>query len=260
MTGTVRGDRQDPAQQSEGTPKMPKPLGGKAYGSIPHLPMSRMGPADHACHEGQARIATEKARDRHDLIIVQEKLDGSCCSVARIGDQIVPLSRAGYLAKTSPYEQHHIFGEWVERERSRFLDLLHDGERVVGEWLAQAHGTRYKLHHGPFVAFDIMRGKQRALVEEADERIVGVDLPRPWKLHVGGPFSIDDTLHQLGSWGYHGALDGVEGAVWRVERKGVVDFLVKYVRPDKVDGHYLPEMSGRPPVWNWTPSWERASA
>ena len=43
-----------------------KPLGGKAYGSIPHLIGSRVGPGDHHCHEGQARIATEKVRDKHD--------------------------------------------------------------------------------------------------------------------------------------------------------------------------------------------------
>jgi len=34
-----------------------------------------MGPGDHSCELGQARIATLKARDRHDHVIVQEKLD-----------------------------------------------------------------------------------------------------------------------------------------------------------------------------------------
>jgi len=37
-----------------------KPLGGKSYGHIAHLPGSRMGPGDHKCHEGQKRIATEE--------------------------------------------------------------------------------------------------------------------------------------------------------------------------------------------------------
>ena len=41
------------------------------------------------------------------------------------------------------------------------------------------------------------------------------------------------------------ALDPVEGAVWRCERQGAVDFLGKYVRPDKIDGKYLPELSER---------------
>ncbi|HYF69139.1 MAG TPA: hypothetical protein VD884_13440, partial [Ohtaekwangia sp.] len=55
---------------------MMKPLGGKSYGSIPHFYGSRLGPADHHCSPGQQVIATEKKRDRHDYIIVQEKLDG----------------------------------------------------------------------------------------------------------------------------------------------------------------------------------------
>jgi len=58
-------------------------------------------------------------------------------------------------------------------------------------------------------------------------------------------------MERLGTYGFHGALDPVEGAVWRVERKGVIDFLVKYVRPDKIDGDFLPEISGKEPVWNW---------
>ena len=70
-------------------------------------------------------------------------------------------------------------------------------------------------------------------------------------------------MKRLNEFGFHGALDPVEGAVWRVERdkatgkggqkKRVVDFLVKYVRSDKIDGRYLPEVSGQPAVWNWWP-------
>ena len=86
-----------------------KPLGRKSYGSIPHLPGSRIGPGDHKCSEGQAKIATEKKRDKHDLIIVQEKLDGSNVGIAKINDDIIPLTRAGYLANTSPFIQHQYF-------------------------------------------------------------------------------------------------------------------------------------------------------
>ena len=80
---------------------MSKPLGGKAYGSIGHLPSSRLGPGDHSVHEGQARICTTKVRDKRDRVIVQEKLDGSCCAVAKVEGRVVALGRAGYLATTS---------------------------------------------------------------------------------------------------------------------------------------------------------------
>jgi hypothetical protein len=82
-----------------------KPLGHKSYGSIGHLHGSRIGPGDHMVHEGQSKIATKKLRDKHDTVIVQEKLDGSNVSIARIDGVITPLQRKGYLAISSPYLQ-----------------------------------------------------------------------------------------------------------------------------------------------------------
>lgn len=231
--------------------KPKKPLGRKAYGSIPHLPGSRMGPADHHCHEGQARICTERTRDRHDEVFVEEKLDGSCVAVARVDDEIVALGRAGYPAATSPFEQHHIFGVWVNRHHRIFEDLLAEGEWVVGEWLAQAHATRYDLLHEPFVAFDIFRGGQRIPRSEFMERTDRHGVVRPWMLATG-PMTIEDAIAAVEP-SHHGALDPVEGVVWRVERRGKFDFLTKYVRPEKVDGVLLPEVSGGDAVWNWRP-------
>lgn len=72
-----------------------KPLGLKNYGHIPHLPGPRMWPGDHKCHEGQLKIATNQKRDRHDFIIVQEKLDGSNAGNVRIENVIYLLTRAG---------------------------------------------------------------------------------------------------------------------------------------------------------------------
>lgn len=233
--------------------KATKPLGSKAYGHIAHLPGSRMGPADHKIHEGQARIATEKVRDKHDRVIVQEKLDGSCVAVANVDGKIVALGRAGYPAWSSPFEQHHLFASWVQHNEPRFLGALEDGERLVGEWLAQAHGTRYELEHEPFVAFDIMRAKSRLPFDRFKEKTEGFITPTV----VHDAFeacSIVEAIDVVGMFGYHGAVDYVEGAVWRVEREGKVDFLAKYVATDKVDGRYLPELSGEPPVWNWRPS------
>lgn len=231
-----------------------KPLGKRAYGSIPHLPGSRRGPADKGLSEQQAAILTDKARDRHDVIIVQEKLDGSNVSVAKINGKIVPLIRAGYLAATSHYYQHHVFAEWVEERRLAFDNLLNEGERVVGEWLMEAHGTRYNLPHVPFVGFDLMTDNVRVPHGLVDLRLKKVAIPTPRILHIGGPMSIVQMLAVLEPSG-HGAIDPVEGAVWRCERNGVVDFLGKYVRPDKEDGKYLNGVGGieREPIYNWQP-------
>lgn len=227
-----------------------KPLGRKNYGSIGHLPNSRMGPADHAVHPGQQAICCEKARDRHDIIIVTEKLDGSNVGIARIGDEIVALGRAGHLASTSKYEQHRMFADWVQARRRIFLDMLWPGHRVVGEWMAQAHGTRYALPKGPFAAFDLMNDEKRLPFDHLRGLCEGYNIPLPKIIHIGGPLAIEKAMELHGS-GDHGAIDAPEGVVYRVERKGQFDFMAKWVRPDKVDGHYLPEISGKPEVWNW---------
>lgn len=194
-----------------------------------------------------------KARDRHDRIIVTEKLDGSNVAVAKVGGSIIALSRAGYLANTSPYEQHHLFAHWVEENEDRFKQILCEGHRLNGEWLALAHGTKYDLLHEPFVAFDLMYADQRFAWDRTAELCRSVGIVTPRILHDGGPIHIEQVLPLLDESG-HGALDPVEGAVWRVERQGKFDFIAKWVRPDKVDGKYLTDISGHPEIWHWRPS------
>jgi ATP-dependent RNA circularization protein (DNA/RNA ligase family) len=229
-----------------------KPLGHKSYGSIPHLQGSRLGPGDHHAEPGQCRIATEKKRDKHDFIIVQEKMDGGNVSVAKKDGNILALTRAGYLAESSQYRTHHAFKYYVDANENRFSELLSEGERVCGEWMLTAVGTRYNLPHEPFVTFDIMREKTRLPYLEFVQRVAKFELPIPQCLSIGEPCAIE-TILPLIEVSNHGAIDKVEGAVWRVERKGAVDFLVKYVRPEKQDGIYLSEtvLNGVPEQWQY---------
>jgi hypothetical protein len=228
---------------------MKKPLGHKAYGHIPHFSGSRMTPSDKHCEPGQQKIMTEKARDRHDLIIVQEKLDGSNVAVAMIGGRIAPLTRSGYMAETSPYKQHHYFAKWVYNRQDRFT-FLNEGERVVGEWLLQAHGTRYVLPHEPFVPFDIMIKHERLNYHDFLLRVLPYHFTVPRLIHIGQSFKLEQAKKAIQESG-HGSIDPVEGFVYRCERNRCVDFLCKWVRPDKIDGKYLPEISGEQPYWNY---------
>lgn len=235
-----------------------KPLGIRAYGSIGHLPNSRLGSGDHSVNDGQARICTVAKRDAQDRIIVLEKLDGSCVAVAKIGGQIVPLVRAGYTAESSPHENHHLFAEWVRRNRLRFVDVLREGERIVGERLAMVVGTRYDLGDSdPFKAFDLMQGHDRAPFDALRERIDG-HFSSPHVISDGPALATDAAmhLHRHACW----PCDEIEGVVYRVERAGCVEFLAKYVRHDKVDGKHLPSVSGREPLWNWRPNWWNGGA
>ena len=183
-------------------PAASKPLGQKAYGSIGHLPDSRLGPGDHRITDGQAAICLHRPRDRKDRIIVQEKLDGSCVALARIGDEIIALGRSGYAAASSPYEQHQLFAAWARTEpiATALLACLNDGERLVGEWLAQAHGTRYDLTgRDPFVAFDLMTGHVRLPYDAFRDRVQSCALTIAPLLSDGPPIGIQDALDRLGT-------------------------------------------------------------
>ena len=246
-----------PAERSNGETattriKPAKPLGRKAYGSIPHLPGSRLGPGDHSVHPGQERTCLSRARDKHDRIIVTEKLDGSNVAVGKIGGALHALGRAGYPADTSPHVQHQYFAHWVYQNRARFDAILLEGDCVHGEWLAQAHGTLYELPHEPFVVFDFTRNGKRLLWDDAASLARAASFTTPRILSDGAPLSIEQALIEI-SYSGHGAIEAVEGAVWRVERKGAFDFLAKYVRADKRDGKYLPEINGGSAVWHWQP-------
>lgn len=229
-----------------------KPLGSKAYGSIGHLPQSRVGPGDWHVHEGQARICLQKPR-RGDRVIVCEKVDGACMSVARINGELIALSRAGYKAADALYPHLKMFDTYLQ-ERLIEFEFLNDGERICGEWLALAHGTLYRPKSecfSPFVAFDIYRGKAKVLRDEFSERCKHLTTAA---MIYDGPagIGISEVMAAIGL-GRHGNIDQTEGAVWRVEREGRVDFLAKYVRPEKIDGKYLPEISGGSPIWHWMP-------
>lgn len=242
-----------------------KPLNGKCYGHIAHLRHSRMGPGDHVCNIGDEIRATINVKDKYDRIVVQEKLDGTNVGVAKINNMCIPLVRSGYVATSSKYLQHHLFAKWVYENIERFDNLLDEDERVCGEWLAMAHSTRYKLIHEPFVIFDIMRGIKRITHDVLYSRTMEHGFTIPHIIHVGKSLSIKEAMEKLGKYGFHGAIDPIEGAVWRIERNELVDKrdnsgprrwivenLVKYVRPDKKDGIYFKDRD-EDAIWNWYP-------
>lgn len=116
----------------------------------------------------------------------------------------------------------------------------------------RAHGTRYDLPHEPFVPFDVMRGSERRHRAEWRERAEGAGLTLPFCVHDGDAIAVDEALRALGADG-HGAIDAPEGVVYRLERSTAPTLMAKVVRPGKVAGALLPEISGRPAIWNWRP-------
>ena len=219
------------------------------------------GTGEHHVDEGQNQICTQRVRDRHDRVIVTEKLDGANVAVAKSRGTIIALGRSGHPVESSPWEHIQMFGEWVRNNEKRFSELLRPRESIHGEWLALAHGTKYDLFHEPFVVFDLKDEHGKRLPwDQTFKRSTDGGFITPRLISDGPPLSVDEVLPDI-EWSGHGylSIDEVEGAVWRVESQNRFEFIAKWVRPDKVDGKYLPEISGQPAVWHWRPEYEQES-
>ena len=212
----------------------------KNYGSIPHLSISKLGQqADKKITIGQELLLTKKARDWRDLIIVTEKLDGSNVGIVRKNGKLIAITRSGYDAITSPYEQHHVFDKWLRLHKTKF-QWLKEGWRICGEWLMEACGTKYDITEcSPFVAFDMI-DPSNARMKFIDQIIYFSKHHIPFVpiIHIGHPISIKNAMDKLGS-GMYGKAEKPEGLVYRMERNGQFDFMAKFVRKDKEDGKYM---------------------
>lgn len=229
---------------------MSKPLGHKAYGSIGHLPGSRTGPGDHTIEAGQADIILNGKPGF--VVTASEKIDGSCVSVARVGDDILALGRAGYLCSSAPFEHIRAFAGWVAERKPCFIDALQPGERIVGELINKRIGVPYAVINpdGMFQAFDLMRGHQRASASEWHDRARGLPMGMVVRHEVHhGLHSTPKEWHKW-HWGVtrFGAsavcLGEPEGIVYRVEstknkQDPPVVFLAKWVRDSHTPGEFL---------------------
>jgi hypothetical protein len=221
------------------------------YPSIPHLPGSRTA-GDHAIGDAEARRCTE-AEKPGDVVIVEEKLDGSCVAIVRDQGKLHARGRDGSDAAASPNEGRRLFARWVAENTARLLPMLEDGEHIAGEWLALVHGIRYALPHGPFVVLDLFQnGERRAPRTLTRERAARATLPMPGVVQEGHAIAVGEAMRKLGR-GFSGAIDPPEGIVYRVERNKAFAFACKWVRHDKIDGALLPEKTGKDALWNWRP-------
>ena len=231
--------------------KKRKILGHKAYYSIAHLPESRLGPTERCITERQSELLCDPAfAEEGRVVIVQEKLDGSCVCAYRKSDTVFALGREGDLAELSPNESRRMWAEWMAQNEERFLSALENGERMCGEWMVMVHGTHYDLPHEPFVAFDVFDISNRVLsYSEFNARADRGGFSTPHLVHQGGPIPLSDALEKLGP-GFHGSRETPEGLIFRLERNGKPAFKAKYVRHDKVDGCFLEEATFAETQWN----------
>lgn len=236
--------------------EMVKKVVNKSYDSIPHLSKSRLGEADSHIDAKQEAFLTAQLPPIDCILYIEEKMDGSNCAVIRKNGEIIPIGRSGYRCIDSNFEQHRRFHKYVMDRKESFEKLLPDeDDRVVGEWLAQAHGTIYPNVTTPYLVFDLLKSGKRIGYEEKREifKKHGFQMV-PLLMMVRRAVPIEEAISV--------ALDCnplTEGVVYRLERydkkmdKYVPHIIAKVVRMDKEDGKYL---NSENPIWMWQESSE----
>jgi len=221
----------------------------KPYHSIGHLSKSRLGEKDHHIDIGQEKLLTEKFPPIECILYLEEKMDGSNVSVIRKEGEIIAVGRSGYGCKESNQEQHRRFAKFVEDNKEKFEQLLpNENDRVVGEWMALAHGTLYKDLPSPFMAFELYYGKEAQNDKTRRAAFKEVKIEQvPLLAKTTHPISIEKALEIANKH-----RSNCEGVVYRLERfdnkkdNYVPWIIAKIVKQDKVDGFYFDKDN---PIW-----------
>lgn len=223
----------------------------KSYDSIGHLSKSRLGESDSHIDKKQEFLLTEKLPPVDCILYIEEKMDGSNCAVIRKNGEIIAIGRSGYRCSDSNFEQHRMFHRYIEKRKQMFESILsHEGDRVVGEWLAMAHGTLYSNIISPYQVFDFFRDEKRLNFEERKKIFDTYGLSMVPLLYKGKEaISIEKALDLALT---HNSL--AEGVVYRLEifDKKINTYkpflIAKVVRMDKEDGKYFSDTN---PIWMW---------
>jgi len=229
-----------------------KPLKVKNYGRIPHLSNSKLGISDSRIDWGQEKILTDKKSNKHEEIFAFEKYDGSNVGICKINNQIIGLTKGGYMAKSSSFVQHKIFSDWVLKTEGRWHSLLNEGERLVGEWLLIAHGLKYRINTEPLVIFDhFTTNNKRSSFNFLSDLSHRYEFNTPRLLHRGDAISVNKLLPILNKrTNAISSYKKPEGIVYRSEVNGEVKFLGKWVRSDFVQGEYIIGKKESELFWN----------
>jgi hypothetical protein len=115
----------------------------------------------------------------------------------------------------------------------------------------------YQIETEPFIAFDYFQNLERITASDLTNYLRPVGFTTPRIIAIGWePRPIEPMLRRLNVKTRHPVISNglPEGLIYRVERKGKLDFIAKFVRKDFEPGIFLPELNGTgAEIWNFNP-------
>jgi hypothetical protein len=193
------------------------------YPRTPHISGSRLQPGD----DDVPVIAREALQS--DLLVIEEKLDGSNSGISFAADGSLTLQSRGHVLTGGPRErQFDLFKRWANHHVAALREILGGRYVMYGEWLFARHTIPYDRLPHYFLEFDILdRESGEFLATEGRKQLIGggpvVSVP------VLGTGSVREIESFLGP-SRCSSTELMEGLYLKREEGGRVAARYKYVR------------------------------
>ena len=206
------------------------------FGSIGHITGSKMiDKSDSLLSIEEQSKYIKCKRDKNDLVIITEKIDGMNVGVVKKNGYLYPINRKGYDTRImgSQHKELAVLGEgwakWVDDHYSIYDVLLQEGERLVFEYAEYRHTLEYKFKCEPvFLLAKYDANNKRINYASLTELANKYNLTQPPLLNLGVAIPPEIIIQQYPK-GLVGVRGQIEGIVYSYEHNGVHESCAKFV-------------------------------
>lgn len=208
----------------------------KNFGSIGHLTGSKMiDDKDKLLSVEQQEKYTVCKRDKNDIVIVTEKIDGMNAGVIKKNGFLYPINRKGYDIRNMGKTQEYLsllgkeWANWVDNHYHIYDSVLEEGERLVFENAILKHTLEYRFRSDPvFLLAKYKSNNTRVNYVELCELARKYNLNQPPLLNNGVAIPPELIISQYPK-GMIGVKGQIEGIVYSYEHNGEHESCAKYV-------------------------------
>lgn len=206
------------------------------FGSIKHLNGSKLADKldSYLDEEAQKKFVQAK-RNKNDIVIITEKIDGMNAGVIKKDGYLYPINRKGYDTRLMGKirTELSLFGngwaKWVDEHYDLYDSLLKEGERLVFEYAEYRHTLEYKFHCEPVFLLAKYDSKNKKINYASLTALASKNgIMQPPLLNMGVALPPQIILSQYPK-GLIGVKGKIEGIVYSYEHNGVHEACAKYV-------------------------------
>jgi len=206
------------------------------FGTIGHLTGSKMiDDRDKLLSDDEQAKFTVCKRDKNDLVIITEKIDGMNAGVIKKNGYLYPINKQGFDVRNmgAVNKELEILGiewaKWVDNHYSLYDGLLEEGEHLVFENCIVQHTLRYNFKIEPvFLLAKYKADKKRLSYQKLTELAISNGILQPPLLNLGLALPPQAVIKQYPK-GVIGVQGQMEGIVYNYEHNNEHIGCAKYV-------------------------------